>query len=63
MEYHPGVFLHKWTCCDSKEKSAQGCKESFAALERNVSQGMFTHYTVLLGMYSSTAKAVCLIVC
>ncbi|XP_078369187.1 tyrosine-protein kinase TXK-like [Oculina patagonica] len=39
MEYHPGVFINKWTCCDGKEKCTQGCKESFAAQERNGYQG------------------------
>ena len=40
MEYHPGIFLNKWTCCDGKEKSTQGCKSSFAAQEKNGYQGL-----------------------
>lgn len=39
MEYHPGVFINKWTCCDGKDKCTQGCKESFTAQERNGYQG------------------------
>ncbi|KAK2551691.1 Tyrosine-protein kinase Tec [Acropora cervicornis] len=34
-EYHPGIFLNKWTCCGGGEKSTQGCKSSFASLENN----------------------------
>lgn len=39
LEYHPGVFINKWTCCEGKEKTTPGCKESFAAQERNGYQG------------------------
>lgn len=38
-EYHPGIFLNKWTCCDAKERSTQGCKSSFTAQEKNGYQG------------------------
>lgn len=39
MEYHPGIYFNKWTCCDSREKTTQGCKKSFAACEKNDYQG------------------------
>ena len=39
LEYHPGVFINKWSCCEGKEKTTPGCKESFAAQERNSYQG------------------------
>lgn len=39
MEYHPGIFINKWTCCDGKEKTAQGCQKSFAANENDGYQG------------------------
>lgn len=39
MEYHPGVFINKWTCCDGREKTAQGCQKSFAASEKDGYQG------------------------
>ncbi|XP_015752489.1 PREDICTED: tyrosine-protein kinase BTK-like [Acropora digitifera] len=38
-EYHPGIFVNKWTCCGGGEKSTQGCKSSFASLENNGYQG------------------------
>ena len=39
MEYHPGIFINKWTCCDAREKTAQGCQKSFAAYEKDGYQG------------------------
>ena len=44
MEYHPGIFINKWTCCDGREKTAQGCQKSFAANEDDGYQGKSKHF-------------------
>ena len=44
MEYHPGIFINKWTCCDGREKIAQGCQKSFAANEDDGYQGKSKHF-------------------
>ena len=59
MEYHPGIFTNKWTCCDGREKTAQGCQKSFAASEKDGYQGKskhFIHYYKLLEFTKNVPK-------
>lgn len=59
MEYHPGIFINKWTCCDGREKTAQGCQKSFAASEKDGYQGKskhFIHYYELLEFTKNVPK-------
>ena len=44
MEYHPGIFVNKWTCCDRREKTAQGCQKTFVANEKDGYQGKSKHF-------------------